>query len=99
MAAAAPCTNKAKDGVVFRERRNIACKLRTSGLPDHRQAHKTASAALDAGKAPAPEPAPKRRTRDSQSPDGLADRQQILRHHLDRITEVSLFHLSHFNMS
>ena len=41
------------------------------------------------------EPPPKRRTRDSQCPDRLVDRQQICRHRFDRITRVSLSHSSH----
>jgi hypothetical protein len=60
LAAAAPCTHKAKDGVVFRENRDITYRFSTSGLPGYGQAHKTASAALDAWEFPAPQPPPDR---------------------------------------
>jgi len=48
--------HQAKNGMAFREGRDITCSFSTNSFPGYRQAHMTASAVPDARKIPTLEP-------------------------------------------
>jgi len=62
LASAATRADEAKDGVAFREGRDIARDLSANRVPAARQLHKAPSTAPDARDIPALEAPPKRRT-------------------------------------